>query len=57
MRHLAIGQRLPEVAEHLDMSVTTARTYLRRAQKKLDAKTPLHADPMLVSTRTRAGIH
>ena len=46
MRHLAIGQRLPEVAEHLDMSVTTARTYLRRAQKKLDAKTPLHAAVM-----------
>ena len=43
LRQLTIGQRLPEVAEHLDVSVTTARTHLRRAQKKLDAKTPLHA--------------
>ena len=43
LRQLASGKRLPEVAEYLSVSVTTARVYLRRVQRKVNAKTPLQA--------------
>ena len=43
LRQLAMGKRLTDAAECLHISIATARTYLRRAQKKLDAETPLEA--------------
>jgi len=43
LRQLATGKHLAEVAEHLSISVYTARTLQRRAQRKLKARTPLQA--------------
>jgi DNA-binding CsgD family transcriptional regulator len=43
LRQLAIGKHLPEAAEYLGVSIHTARTLQRRAQKKLNARTPLQA--------------
>jgi DNA-binding CsgD family transcriptional regulator len=43
LRHLASGEHLPEVAERMGISIHTARTHQRRAQRKLGARTPLAA--------------
>jgi DNA-binding CsgD family transcriptional regulator len=43
LRHLASGEHLPEVAERIGISIHTARTHQRRAQRKLGARTPLAA--------------
>jgi len=43
LRQLVFGKHLGEVAEYLRISIFTARTLLRRAQRKLGAKTPLQA--------------
>jgi len=51
LQHLAQGQHLSAVAEQLGLAVPTARTYLRRAQEKLNAKTPLEAAVVAVRRR------
>jgi DNA-binding CsgD family transcriptional regulator len=40
---LARRERLPDIAKRLGLSVNTLHTFLRRAQKKLKAKTRLQA--------------
>jgi len=40
---LSHGLRVPDIAARCGMSVRTVRTVVRRAQKKLGAKTPIEA--------------
>jgi len=39
LKHLARGERLPDIAKPLGLSVNTLHTFLRRTQKKLKAET------------------
>src|SRR5215472_4602270 len=44
LRHLSRGLDAAQVAERLELSENTVRTYLKRAQEKLGANSQLHAE-------------
>jgi len=40
---VSVGERADEIARALQIAEATVRTFLKRAQKKLNARTPAHA--------------
>lgn len=51
IRHLAAGDTAANIAAHMGLSETTVRTYISRAQKKLKAKSQVHAAVLAVRQR------
>ncbi|MGY3032683.1 DNA-binding CsgD family transcriptional regulator [Bradyrhizobium sp. USDA 4354] len=51
LRHFAAGERPPAIAERMRLSENSVRTYLKRAQKKLNAKSQVHAAVLAVRQR------
>jgi DNA-binding CsgD family transcriptional regulator len=51
LRHLAAGENAASIAERMAVSENSVRTYLKRAQKKLNAKSQVHAAALAVRQR------
>jgi len=51
LRHLSRGLDAAQVAERLELSENTVRTYLKRAQEKLGANSQLHAVALAIRRR------
>jgi DNA-binding CsgD family transcriptional regulator len=43
LERMSLGDRLADVAKHLDLTLATVRTFEQRAQRKLGARTPAQA--------------
>jgi DNA-binding CsgD family transcriptional regulator len=51
LRHLAAGEDTASIAERMTLSENSVRTYLKRAQKKLGAKSQVHAAALAIRQR------
>jgi DNA-binding CsgD family transcriptional regulator len=51
LHHFAAGERPSAIAERMGLSENSVRTYLKRAQRKLRAKSPVHAAVLAVRQR------
>jgi DNA-binding CsgD family transcriptional regulator len=51
LRHISEGEEIATIATRLNLTETSVRTYLLRAQKKLQAKNPVHAVALALQQR------
>jgi DNA-binding CsgD family transcriptional regulator len=51
LRHLAAGENAAGIAERMAVGENSVRTYLKRAQRKLNAKSQVHAAALAVRQR------